>query len=231
MLRSTPLVIAIAFIACEKKPAKPAPTGTLVDEGTLVTTNDGKVTARETFSIHKDGEKLVLRASSATVEGAKVPSQQEGELETDLAYKPIRGTYRYAAKQDGFRYTLGGTPLTLDRIRDDGQKPQHIVASGPVEVFLEVGLIGLTALCRVEAPATLNSIADFESGYRGGKVVIKTVGKAASLKKLTVKFLDEFELEVYCDGDKLIASGLRGNKLWHVREGRETDFTAARDAP
>ncbi|MBA3463430.1 MAG: hypothetical protein H0T46_25975 [Deltaproteobacteria bacterium] len=231
MQRFTPLVIAIACIACEKKTAKPAPTGTIVDEGTLVTTLDGKVNAREKFSIHKDGDKLVLRASSATVDGAKVPSQQEGELETDLAYKPIRGTYRYTAKQDGFRYTLGGTPLTLDRIRDDGEKPQHIVASGPVELFVEIGLIGLTALCRVEAPATLNSIADFESGYRGGKVVVKTVGKAAGLKKLTVKYLEEFEVEVYCDGDKLVASGLRGNKLWHVREGRETDFAAARDAP
>lgn len=214
--------------ACGRKAAAPA--GTVIDEGTLITTQSGKITAKETFAIRQVDDHLVITARSATVEGAPVANTQEGELETDLQYRPRRLTYHFAAAREGFRYTLGGTPLTLDRIRDDGEKPEHLVAPGPVDVFVEgPGLIGMTAVCRVDKPVTLTTLSDFESGFKG-KVVVKTVMPAGKLVKRTIKFLDEFEVEVYCEGDKLIASGLRSNQLWNVREGREDDFAAARDA-
>ena len=125
MFRFT-LALCVLCAACAKKPTTPA--GELIDQGTLVTTLDAKVTSCETFAIRKLDAHLVITANTA---GA-----------------------------DSFRYVLGGTPLALDRIRDDGQ------------------------------------------------------------------FLDDFEVELYCEGDKLIASGLRSNKLWNVREGREADLAA-----
>ncbi len=223
MFRFT-LVVWVLCSACEKKPAKLA--GELVDEGTLVTTLDGKVTARETFSIRKLDGHLVITAQSSTVEGAPRQVVQHGELETDLQYRPLKLTYQYKAGSDSFRYVLGGSPLALDRIRDDGQHPQHIAAYAPIDVFVEgPGLIGMTALCRVEQPTTLGTLSDFESGYKG-KVIVKTVAPAGKLTKRTIKFLDEFEVELYCEGEKLIASGLRSNKLWNVREGREADVAA-----
>ncbi len=221
MLRLAPIV---GLLACHTKPAKPP--GELVDEGTLVTTLDGKVTAREAFSIRKVDTHLVIAANSSTVDDAPRQVVQEGELETDLDYRPLKLNYHYVAGADSFRHVIGGTPLALDRIRDDGQKPEHIAATGPVDVFVEgPGLIGMTALCRVEQPTTLSTLSDFESGYKG-KVVVKTVAPAGKLVKRTIKFLDEFEVELYCEGDKMIASGLRGNKLWNVREGREADLAA-----
>ena len=231
MLRLALLILlaGITGVACERQAAKPA--GTLVDRGTLITTQDGNVTARETFRISKVGDHLVIAASSETVAGVERAVQQDGELETDLQFRPLRLTYHYAAAADGFRYTLGGTPLALDRTRDDGKKPEHVVSTGPVDVFIEgPGLIALTALCRVRQPTTLTTLSDGNSGFKG-KVVVKTVAAAAKLQRLTIKFLDDFEVELYCDGDTMIASGLRNNHLWNVREGRETDFAAARDAP
>ena len=62
-----------------------------------------------------------------------------------------------------------------------------------------------------------------------GKGGMGTVYRASRLKlagSVAIKFLDEFEVELYCEGDKLIASGLRNNKLWNVREGREADLAA-----
>jgi hypothetical protein len=216
------LVPLVLCAACEKKAAKPP--GELIDEGTLVSTLDGKVTSRETFAIRKVDGHLVITASSSTVEGSPRANVQDGELETDLQYRPLKLTYHYKAGADSFRYVLGGTPLALDRIRDDGQNPQHIAAHGPVDVFVEgPGLIGMTALCRVAQPTTLETLSDFESGYKG-KVVVKTVAPAGKLTKRTIKFLDDFEIELYCDGEKLIASGLRGNKIWNIREGREADI-------
>ncbi|CAN5918518.1 hypothetical protein BH11MYX3_BH11MYX3_39590 [soil metagenome] len=216
------LVALILCAACEKKPA--APRGELVDEGTLVTTLDGKVTSRETFAIRKVDGHLVITANSSTVDGVPHANVQDGELETDLQYRPLKLSYHYKAGADSFRYVLGGTPLALDRIRDDGQNPQHVASHGPIDVFVEgPGLIGMTAVCRVAQPITLETLSDFESGYKG-KVVVKTVAPAGKLVKRTIKFLDDFEVELYCEGEKLIASGLRGNKIWNVREGREADI-------
>lgn len=231
-------LLLLALVACSKsssdKPAQEAPgpaPGEVIDEGTIVTTTDGKVTAKETFRITKTADRLYITASSATTPDAKVANQQEGLLETDHAYRPIAMTYTYKADRNGFSYKLGGSPLVLDRTRADGERPEHVEAKGPVDVFVEgPGLIAMQALCRVEQPATLATLSDFESGYKG-KVVVKTVGKSATLTRLTVAFLDTFEIEVYCDGAKLIASGLRGNKLWNVRAGSEAVFEAARDAP
>jgi hypothetical protein len=223
------LPIIAALCGCEKQPDKQP--GTVVDEGTIFTEQDGKLQAKETFSIRRVGDHLVTRASSDTVPDVPRQVHQEGELETDLAWHPLRLTYQYAAKPEGFRYTLGGTPLALDRTRDDGKQPEHVVATGPIDVFVEgPGLIAMTALCKVDKPATLETLSDSHSAYRG-KIVVKSVGTAAKLKKLVVKFLDDFEIEVFCDGDKLVASGLRGNNLWNIRGGREADYAAARDAP
>lgn len=222
-------LFVLLFAACEKKPAPPA--GDLVDEGVLVTSIDGKITAREKFSIRKVGEHLVIRSSSETVDGAATPIQQTGELETDLAYHPLRLDYHYMSKAESFRYTLSGTPLRLDRIRDDGDKPEHADSVNQPDVFVEApGLIALTPVCKVTtAPSSLSTMSTPTSGFRG-KVNIKTVATAGKLKRLTIGYLNDFEIELYCDGDKMIASGLRGNKLWNVREGREADFEAARDA-
>lgn len=234
-MRSAPFAVSILIAslgplgACERQAAKPA--GTVIDEGTFVTTQKDKVTARETFAIRKVEDHLLITAASSTVEGAAIAIHQDGELETDLQYRPLRLTYHYAAAKDGFRYTLGGTPLALDRTRDDGGKPEHIVATAPLDVFVEgPGLVAMTAVCRVDKPTTLTTLSDFESGFKG-KIVVTAVAPAGKLVKRTIKFLDEFEIELYCEGEKMIASGLRGNQLWNVREGREADFTAARDAP
>lgn len=223
-------LLFLALVACSKSSSdQPAPTpGDVIDEGTIVTTLDGVVTAKETFRITKTADRLYVTASSATTPEAKVANQQEGRLEADLAWKPIAMTYTYRADKDGFSYKLGGSPLVLDRTRADGERPEHVEAKEPVDVFVEgPGLIAMQALCRVDKPTTLGTISDFESGYKG-KVVITAVSKAATLTKLAVKFLDTFEVEVYCDGAKLIASGLRGNKLWNVRAGSEAAFEAAR---
>ena len=231
MRRMRPLLF-LALIACSKSSDKPAPApapGEVVDQGTIVTTTDGVVTAKETFTITRSGERLVITASSETTPEAKLGNQQAGRLETDLAYKPIEMTYTYKAAKEGFSYKLGGTPLVLDRTRADGERPEHVEAKEPVDVFVEgPGLIAMQALCRVDKPTILGTISDFESGYKG-KVVITAVTKAATLTKLAVKFLDTFEIEVYCDGAKLIGSGLRGNKLWNVRKGSEAVFEAARN--
>lgn len=230
------LFVFLALVACSKsssdkpapEPQGPAP-GDVIDEGTIVTTTDGKVTAKETFRITKTADRLYITASSATTPDAKVQNTQEGRLETDHAYKPIAMTYAYKADKLGFSYNLAGSPLTLVRT-SDGEAPKKIEATGPVDVFVEgPGLIAMQALCRVDKPTTLGTVSDFESAYKG-KVVVKTVTKAASLTRLTIKFLEEFELELYCDGPKLIASGLRANKLWNVRTGSEAVFEAARDA-
>jgi hypothetical protein len=226
-------LLFLALVACSKsssdKPPQVPPPGDKVDEGEIVTTTDGKVTANELFTITKTADRLYIMTSSATTPEAKVRNVQTGLLETDHAYKPVSMTYNYQAEKGGFTYKLGGAPLTLERKPDSG-KPERVEATGPVDVFVEgPGLIAMQALCRVEQPTTLPTISDFESAYKG-KVVVKTVGKAASLKKLTIAFLDTFEVEVYCDGPKLVASGLRGNKLWNVRKGSEAVFEAARDA-
>jgi hypothetical protein len=226
-----PLVF-LALVACGKsssdKSPPPSP-GEVIDEGTIVTTTDGVVTGKETFRITKDGDRMYITASSATTPEAKVANQQEGRLVTDLSWKPIEMTYTYKADKDGFSYKLGGSPLALDRTRADGTKPEHIEAAAPVDVFVEgPGLIAMQALCRVDKPMTLTTVSDFESGYKG-KIVVKTVGKAQALTKLTIAFLDTFEIEVYCDGAKLIASGLRNNKLWNVRAGSEAVFEPAKN--
>jgi len=228
------LLLFFALAACSKsssdKPPQGPPPGDKIDEGEIVTTTDGKVTANELFKITKTADRLYIETASATTPDAKVRNVQTGLLETDHAYRPISMTYNYQADKGGFTYKLGGSPLTLERKPDDG-KPETIEAKGPVEVFVEgPGLIAMQALCRVDKPTTLPTISDFESAYKG-KIVVKTVGKAATLTKLTIAFLDTFEVEVYCDGPKLIASGLRGNKLWNVRKGSEAVFEAARDAP
>jgi hypothetical protein len=223
------LLLVLAACGTSSK-SEPAPAGTLVDQGVIVTTIDGKPAAKETFSIHQVGEQLVIRAHSATLPGSARPSTQEGVLETDLHYRPRSLTYHYAAPTDGFRYTLGGNPLALDRTRDDGKNPEHIVATGAVDVFVEgPGLIGMAAACQFDAPTTIPTLSDFESGYKG-KVVIKSVEPLGKLRRLKIKFLDEFEVELYCDGERFVASGLRSNKLWNVREGREAEFAVARDA-
>jgi len=222
------LVVLAACAACERKPA--APPGTVVDEGSFVTTQDGKPIARETFAIRRVGNHFVFTAHGETVEGAPVKNTQEGELETDLAYRPLTLTYRYDAGRESFRDTIGGTPLALDRVRDDGKDPEHIVASGPVDMYVEgPGTIALTAVCHVAEPATLVTLSTLHSGYRG-KVLIKSVAPAGPFRRLTIRFLGDYELEVYCRGDKLIASGLRGNALWNVREGSEAELAPIRDA-
>src|SRR4051812_27957368 len=105
-MRSVLLPTVLALGACNKQPEQPP--GTVIDQGTIVTTVDGALQAKETFSIRKVGDHLVTRSSSDTVAGAPHQVHQEGELETDLAWHPLRLTYQYAAKQDGFRTTLGG---------------------------------------------------------------------------------------------------------------------------
>ena len=230
-------VLFLALAACSKssdKPADPPPQGPapgdVIDEGTIVTTLDGKVTAKETFRITKTADRLYITASSTTTPDAKIQNEQEGRLETDHAYKPLAMTYTYKAKERGFSYQLGGSPLVLERKPSDSGKAERIEATGPVDVFVEgPGLIAMQALCRVDQPTTLSTISDFESGYKG-KVVVKAVTKAATLTRRTITFLETFEVEVYCDGEKLIGSGLRGNKLWNVRAGSEAAFEAARDA-
>jgi hypothetical protein len=222
------LIVLAACAACERKPAAPA--GTVVDEGVFVTTQDGTPIARETFAIRRVVDHLVITAHGETLDGAPIKNTQEGELETDLAYHPLRLSYRYEAGRESFRDTIGGTPLALDRVRDDGKDPEHVVASGPVDLFVEgPGTIALTAVCHVSQPATLVTLSTLHSGYRG-KVLIRSVTPAGPFTRLTIRFLGDFELEVYCRGDKLIASGLRGNALWNVREGSEAELAPIRDA-
>ena len=235
-MRGMRSLLLFALVACSKagdQPAdQPAPApGDVVDEGTFVTTLDGAVTAKETFRITKTTDRLYLTASSATTPESKVQNQQQGRLETDLSYKPLAMTYAYKAAKDGFRFVLGGSPLVLDRTRDDGQQPEHVEAKGPIDVYIEgPGVIAMQALCTVDKPTTLNTISDFESAYKG-KILVKSVTKAATLTRLAIKFLDNFELEVFCDGRTLIGSGLRSNHLWNVRAGSEAVFEPARDAP
>lgn len=209
------LLLLTLLASCEK--AKPK--GELVDEGVFISTSDGAEIAREEFSIRKVNDTLVTTAQSTT---------GGGELVTDLAWHPIRMDYKYTGKPIGFRLTLHGSPLVLDRVRDDNDKPERATADmRKIDYFVEApGMIALTPLCSVTEPKIYSTLSTSTSGYNG-RISVKAVDKAGALKKVTIAYIIDYEIELYCDGTKIVASGLRSNKLWNVREGREADFKAA----
>ena len=208
-------------------PAAAAPAE--LDSGTLVTTKGGKVVTQETFSLRQVGDHRVLRASSVNVEDPK-NNLVDGELEFDGAGRPVRAAYRMVTPAEGYEYRLGGSPLTLDVTRDDKRDPQHVVAEGPVDVFVTgPGLAALTPLCKVSGDAVLSTVG-VEDATWPHHVEAYRAAPVSALHRIVVDTSD-FDFELVCEGDRLIAGGIGAVDYWFVRAGREPDLTALKAAP
>lgn len=237
-MTSRPMKIAVVWVGvlgCSSPTPTPAgsanatapgtaPARDDVDAGTFVTTSGTKVLSSETFSIRRAGDHFVLRAKSL---GAEDPENNftEGELETDAQYRPLRAAFRRVTPADGFEYRLGGTPLTLDVTRDDKRDPQHVIAPGPVDVFIAgPGLVAMTPLCKVTGDVVQTTIGEEDAAWTR-HVEAYRAGAVGGLQRIVLDSAD-LDFELLCEGERLIAGGVAKVDVWFVRAGREADLAA-----
>jgi hypothetical protein len=197
------------------------------DKGVFVTTQGDGATSRETFSVVRVGDHRVLR-SEVVDAGDPAKVQAAGELEVDAAYRPVRAEFARLGPDGRTTYRLKDGVLDIEG--DGGDDPQKLTAVGPVDVYVEgPGFLPMTALCRVRGESALGTVGardsafeDFVLAYEGTKV--------GELRRIVV-YAAGFDLELACDGDRLVAAALPAVDMWTVREGREDDLAALRAAP
>lgn len=209
-------------------PPAPEPVSDILDQGTFVVGEAPNFYSKETFTIRRSGDHRILRANSVGLEDPK-NNFVDGELEVDSAWRPVRAAYRKVTPADGFEFRLGGSPLTLDITRDDERHPEHVVATGRIDIYAAgPGIAAMTALCAVDRDVVLSTLGVRKHGwvhhieaYRGAPV-----GK---LQRIVVD-VDDYDLELVCDGERLVAGAMAGRGGF-AREGREADLAALRAAP
>ena len=249
MAESTPMRLAVLvvsmFAACKSSrsmepapaPVPPPAIARMADvdleHGTLLTTEGGKPVISETFSLRKVGDHRVLSVRSVNLDGPAHPLI-DGELETDAQGRPVRAAYSMTGIAfTGGRVTravrLGGAPLTLDVEGGGGFPPEHAVAPGPVAVFLEgPGMAALTPLCQVTGETLLPTIGRMSDTWRYDVEAYRGLPVGA-LHRIVVDH-NTRDLELLCEGDRMIAGGLRTRDVWFVREGRDADLAALKAA-
>ena len=209
-------------------PVSKAPSN-LIDSGTLVTFFAEQPVSRESFAIRRAGSHFVLESKTVAAQAGDT-NGSEGELEVDEQFRPVRAAFRKLTAADGLTYKLGGSPLTLDVTRDDGRDPQHLVAPGAIDVFINgPGMSALTALCRVNGDVAWSTFGDGETATIETieAYVAQSIGAA---KRVVMDVADE-DFEVLCDGNKLIAGGMARFQIWFSREGNEVHLDALKAAP
>ena len=229
----TGIVLAALLTACSSSTPPPSPssaTAMETDNGAFEIRAGDAVVVNETFTFAKHGDGYLLRSKSLGVSDPE-NNLTEGELELDGAFRPRRARYRMITPADGFTYTLGGTPLTLDVTRDDERDPQHVVAATPPDVYVAgPGLAALTPLCSVVTKdVMLRTLGNNDSpwereleAYRGAPV--------GTLQRVVVD-MSMLEMELVCDGPRLVAGGYAKMDVWFVRKGRDADLAALKAAP
>lgn len=190
-----------------------------LDRGSFIVLEQGRPAGTETFSITRKGERLVLRSTSVRASR----TSGEGELETDLAFRPIRAAFR----RSGTSYTVDGNPLTLREVRGEATPNAPVVATGPVELFLDgPGVVAIAPLCRVTPGVILHVLASRES-VPTATVRVRPPRPAASLQYIAAELDGDVMGDVYCDGEQLVAFGIEAAEVWFIRQGREQEVAAA----
>ncbi len=222
---SRPPATVVPAPAPAPAPAPPAPPAP--DRGAFVFTEGGEPTGRETFSLQQVGDHQVLRTQVIAL--SPMRDTLEGELETDAQGAPIRAAFQRQIANSTYTYRLGGAPLVLEITQNnDPQRTEREVADGPIATYV-VGpeTATLTPLCKVTgevALPTLGGVLDFwryqVEAYRAAPL--------GALRRVVV--LRGAEMELVCEGERLIAGGTRAHDTWFVRDGHAPALAALQAA-
>src|SRR5690242_11815986 len=110
--------------------ATPPPPTDVVDRGTFLIRIGGQ-DKRDDFEIKKTAEGFLLTSRDPDVENGSA-----GELVVDAQFRPLHGTIRVVTSYESRIYKLGGSPLTIESTDDQGGDAQKVVATGPIDIYL-----------------------------------------------------------------------------------------------
>ena len=206
----------------DANPDTDAATASLVDAGTLELTLRGRPFGRESFAIERRPDGYVLRAEVQLTAGSTL-RLLDGELVTDLAWRPLRGRFR-DVKDGGTITTLDGAPLVL-RGTAPFAPPSERTASREVSLFLaDHTLSHFTPLCAIAAPAV-------RVGFPGMDVTVGADEPRGALVRRRVDLGGTMRALLLCEAGKLIAVEVPVVGLVAVRAGRAADVAAAATRP
>jgi len=194
-----------------------------VDAGTFDLTLEGVAVGREEFMITRRGDHYQVHSYTELAIGTTA-RLFDGELETDLDWRPLEGGVR-DVKDGGTVAVLGGQPLTLSE-QVGGVPSRTLTAPAPVDLFLaENTMIHLQPLCEIAGPATrvgfpAMTISIGREHHLGQPVAVRDVDLGGAVKAV-----------LYCDGRQLIGVDVPITGLTAVRSGRYVDVSLARPLP
>jgi dienelactone hydrolase len=201
------VVIALGLAACAgatrppappaREPPRPSAEG-LWDRGEFAYELKGEPAGTETFSIERTGDGFRVRSSTMLELSVDRHRLIETELDTDAAWRPIRGVVR-DARDGGTISTLDGDPLRL-AIAVAGVPTREHAANGRVDLFINGNtLVHYAPLCAIDGAAV-------RTAFPGMTVAIASAVPAAraTVARRDVDLGGATRVAVYCDGAKLV---------------------------
>jgi uncharacterized protein len=197
----------------------------VVDEGAFEIEMKGKPVGRETFAVVRRGGRLVIETETRFA-WAGVVRLFDSRLVTDLAWRPIEGTFRDV--RDGVTiHDLGGEPLRMDETVA-GVPSRTLTAAAAVDLYIgDNTMTHLAPLCAITGAATrigfpamtiaIGAAAGPRPGPGSGTVVRRDVDLGGATRAY-----------VYCDGDELIGVEIPFTDVVATRTGRADDVAQVR---
>jgi dienelactone hydrolase len=232
------LSAALACCACLCACGAPAPRPTthtqtpptrlpkvVVDQGVFAIKLNGVDAGEEHFTITRsDGYTF---DSTFEVSTPQLRVSSKNQIVTDAAYRPRRASLVGTTNGVAFTETLTpGPPLTLDV--DEGGQKRTLTAPRDVDALLaDNSIVHMTAFCHHDAkPGTLLAFPGIETSISAAT----PAGDDGKLVHRTVQASGQGAVEIYCDGDRLIAADASG-QMSAVRRGDEARFARAQPRP
>jgi pimeloyl-ACP methyl ester carboxylesterase len=194
----------------------------VVDQGVFGIKLNGVDAGEEHFTITRtDGYTM---DSTFEVSTAQLRVSSKNQIITDAAWRPRKASLVGTTNGVAFTETLTpGPPLTLDV--DEGGQKRTLTAPRDVDALLaDNSIVHMTAFCHRDAKAgTLLAFPGIETSISAAV----PAGDDGKLVHRTVQASGQGQVEIYCDGDKLIAADAGAGQMTAVRRGDEARIVRA----
>jgi dienelactone hydrolase len=201
--------------------------GVVIDQGVFEIKLNGVDAGEEHFTItHADGYTM---DSTFEAQSPQIRVSSKNQIVTDAQWRPRKASLVGTTNGVAFTETLTpGPPLTLDV--DEGGQKRTLTAPRDVDALLaDNSIVHMTAFCHRDAKAgTLLAFPGIETSI---SAAVPVSGDDPKLVHRTVQASGQGMVEIYCDGDKLIAADAGGGQMTAVRRGEEARIVRAQPKP
>jgi pimeloyl-ACP methyl ester carboxylesterase len=204
----------------------PAAKGEIVDQGVFTIRIADTDAGEEHFTITRAAGFTFDSTFDVTTPQLRV--QSKNQIVTDAAFRPVRATLQGVTNGVAFTETLTpGPPMTLDV--DEGGQKHSLTAPGAVDALLaDNSIVHMTAFCRRDAkPATILVFPGIETQITAAAPAFGD----PSLTHRSVQASGQGQVEIYCDGDRLIAAEAAAVSMSAVRRGDEARYAKVQAKP